>query len=164
MIWQTDAFALATGFDSNTGRYVGLWLPADKNSAPTPTDSLLLVRPDVAEKQREKDSNTVIVEPPIGGGTTTPVAGDEPKVVPVEVSPSKTRFFGVKTISSDKIALDFKNISDEILANLRRPGVSLVVRVEIEASNSTGFEESTVRTVSENAKTLKFDQSGFESS
>ena len=68
----------------------------------------------------------------------------------------------MKTISSDKIALDFKNISDEVLANLRQPGASLVVKVEIEASDSNGFDENTIRTVSENAKTLKFDQAGFE--
>lgn len=39
----------------------------------------------------------------------------------------------MKTISSEKITLDFKNIYDEVLANLRQPGVDLVVKVEIEA-------------------------------
>ena len=40
----------------------------------------------------------------------------------------------------------------------------MTVRIEIEATDSGGFNESRVRTVSENAKTLKFDQSGFEES
>jgi hypothetical protein len=39
-----------------------------------------------------------------------------------------------------------------------------VVKIEIEATEITGFAENTVRTVSENARTLKFDQSGFEES
>jgi len=163
MIWQTDAFALATGFDSTTGRYIGLWMPTDKNSAPAPTDSILLVRPDIAEKQRAEDAENVAVvqEPPVpGGGTPPPVDG--PKTFPVDLPAQKTRFYGVKTISSDKIALDFKNISDEVLANLRQPGASLIVKVEIEASDANGFDENTIRTVSENAKTLKFDQAGFE--
>ena len=165
MIWQTDAFALATGSDSANGRYIGLWLPTDKNTAPAPTDSILLVRPDVAEKQREGEVETVVVveDPPVPGGGTPP-PGDGPKTFPVDLLPQKTRFYGVKTISSDKIALDFKNISDEVLANLRQPGIGLVVKIEIEATDAKGFDENTIRTVSENAKTLKFDQSGFESS
>ena len=55
MIWQTDAFALATGYDEAAGRYVGLWTPDDKGAAPAATDSLLLVRPDVAAKQRDAE-------------------------------------------------------------------------------------------------------------
>jgi hypothetical protein len=45
-----------------------------------------------------------------------------------------------------------------------QPGVDLVVKIEIEATDTTGFDENTIRTVSENAKTLKFDQAGFETS
>ena len=70
----------------------------------------------------------------------------------------------MKTLSSDKIALDFKNIADEVIANLRDQGIELVVRIEIEAVDSNGFDENKIRTVAENAKTLKFDQSGFEES
>ena len=60
--------------------------------------------------------------------------------------------------------MDFKNVADEIIANLRDDGTELVVKIEIEATKPTGFEESQVRTLSENAQTLKFDQSGFEES
>ncbi|WP_131828477.1 hypothetical protein, partial [Mycolicibacterium conceptionense] len=49
------------------------------------------------------------------------------------------------------------------IANLRDQGINLVVKIEIEAVASTGFDENMIRTVSENAKTLKFEQSGFES-
>jgi hypothetical protein len=38
----------------------------------------------------------------------------------------------------------------------------LEVRLEISAVAKDGFDEAKVRTVSENAQTLKFDQSGFE--
>lgn len=69
----------------------------------------------------------------------------------------------MKTLSSDKIALDFKNVADEIIANLREQGIDLVVKIEIEAVDTNGFDENKIRTLSENAKTLKFDQSGFES-
>lgn len=163
MIWQTDAFALATGFDEAAGRYIGLWTPDDKGAAPAATDSLLLVRPDVAAKQRE----TEVPPPPTPGpgSTGTPVVGPgTPPKPPVDIAfpPPKTRFYGVKTLSADKIAFDFKNVAEEIIAHLRDTGAKLVVKIEIEATDAGGFDESKIRTVSENAQTLKFDQSGFE--
>lgn len=60
MIWQTDAFALATGYDATSDRYVGLWIPDDKAAAPAATDSLLLVRPDVAAKQHDAESSAPV--------------------------------------------------------------------------------------------------------
>jgi len=97
-------------------------------------------------------------------GETKDTTTDLRKAGTITVSPPhKTRFYGVKTLSSDKIALDFKNIADEVIANLRDQGINLVVKIEIEAVDATGFDENKIRTVSENAKTLKFDQSGFES-
>ncbi len=165
MIWQTDAFALAAGYDEAAGRYIGLWTPEDKESAPVPADSLLLVRPDVAQKQRSDEPGpapTPSPEPEPGPGPSpTPQPGPGPKVDVVW----PTRFYGVKTLNSDKIALEFKNVADEVLAHLRSgENTSVTVRIEIEATDTEGFNESRVRTVSENARTLKFDQSGFEES
>lgn len=37
-------------------------------------------------------------------------------------------------------------------------------RGRFEATNAAGFDEAKIRTVSENAKPLKFDQAGFEES
>jgi hypothetical protein len=165
MIWQTDAFALAASYDDSAGRYIGLWTPEDKSAAPAATDSLLLVRPDIAARQRDAEV------PATPGLAETPGEDDAKKhFEPSHDHPGvhrrkvKTRFYGVKTLNSDKIALDFKNVADEIIANLRQDGTELVVKIEIEATKSTGFEESQVRTISENARTLQFDQSGFEES
>ena len=41
-------------------------------------------------------------------------------------------------------------------------GVELDVRLEITAVAKNGFDEAKLRTISENAQTLKFEQSGFE--
>ncbi|HPU13990.1 MAG TPA: DUF499 domain-containing protein [Aeromicrobium sp.] len=171
MIWQTDAFALATGYDQSADRYIGLWTPQDTTSAPMATDSLLLVQPSVALKQIEAESAPApsveehladLMEQTGSSGVTHDPSA--PKVDTFFPKP-KTRFYGVKTLNSDKIALDFKNIADEVIANLRADdGAELTVRIEIEATKTAGFEEGKVRTVSENAKTLKFDQSGFEES
>lgn len=161
MIWQTDAFALATGFDETAVRYIGLWTPDDNSAAPPATDSLLLVRPDIALKQREGEKPGG--PPPLPGSGSGSGSGGGPGPKPPPIDIAFTRFYGVKTLSSDKIALDFKNIADEVIANLREQGIDLVVKIEIEATDIAGFDDSKIRTVSENAKTLKFDQSGFES-
>jgi hypothetical protein len=164
MIWQTDAFALATSYDEAAGRYVGLWAEGDSGVAPPATDSLLLVRPDVAAKQREAETSQA------PGPASEPRDAPEPKqqFEPHPEQPgvytrkSKTRFFGSKTLNADRYALDFKHVADEVISHLRDQGVELTVRIEIEATNPAGFDEAKVRTVSENATTLKFDQSGFE--
>lgn len=170
MIWQTDAFALATGFDEATGRYIGLWHPTPdgRSLPPSATDSLLLVRPDVAAKQIDEEGAQTasppsepdaVVPSPSDGSTPEPVDAG----VSVPTIRSKTRFYGVKTLNADRIAMDFKTIADEVLTHLRaEDGVSLTVRVEIEAEAVSGFTDSRVRVVAENARTLKFDQSGFE--
>ncbi|MCX2966288.1 Swt1 family HEPN domain-containing protein [Gordonia aquimaris] len=170
MIWETDAYALATDYDASADRYIGLWIPGDKDPAPAPTDSLLLVRPDRASAQRDVESKA---DERNGGGSNdkdtdtdvrrTDKDSETPKPPP---APRNTRFFGVKTLDADRIALDFKNIADEVLAHLRDGDAEVSVTIEIEATDPLGFSEGTVRTVSENARTLKFDdaQSGFEDS
>lgn len=163
MLWQTDAFALATAYDEDAGRYVGLWIP-DYGAPPAATDSLLLVQPEVALRQRDGET----AEP--SSASAVPKPGPESHFEPDPDHPgvyhrkTKTRFYGVKTLNVDKYAMDFKNIAEEIIAHLRDQGIDLVVRVEIEATDSSGFDEGKMRTISENAQTLKFDQSGFEES
>jgi hypothetical protein len=56
-----------------------------------------------------------------------------------------------------------KKLADEVLGPLgATPGVTLNVTIEIEATTTAGFDDAKVRTVSENAATLKFEQRGFE--
>jgi hypothetical protein len=42
------------------------------------------------------------------------------------------------------------------------PGIRLEIRVELEAVAPGGFDVAKIRTVSENAATLKFDSAEFE--
>jgi hypothetical protein len=77
--------------------------------------------------------------------------------------PSNTRFFGTTTLNPDFYARDFGRITSEVIQHLAAvEGVELEVRLEITAVAKKGFDESKVRTISENAQTLKFEQSGFE--
>jgi hypothetical protein len=77
--------------------------------------------------------------------------------------PLKTRFFGSTTLNPDFYARDFGRITTEVIQHLAAvDGVELEVGLEISAVAKDGFDEAKVRTVSENAQTLKFDQSSFE--
>jgi hypothetical protein len=74
------------------------------------------------------------------------------------------RFFGAKELGV-RYAVDFGKVADEVLAHLAAtPGVELSIRIEIEAIAAAGFDEARVRTVSENAHTLRFEAVGFEES
>ncbi|MGV5047234.1 Swt1 family HEPN domain-containing protein [Rhodococcus pyridinivorans] len=177
MLWQQTGFALATEWDGEN--YVGLTLPSDRVTPPQVTDALLLVQPDRAEAQREREVED------LGGGTGdagsdgngTGDAGSGTGTGTGDSSsgstgsgdgtrggaPLKTRFFGSTALNPDFYVRDFNKITNEIIQHLAAAdGVHLEVRVEITASTPKGFDDSKVRTVSENATVLKFEQAGFE--
>lgn len=75
------------------------------------------------------------------------------------------RFFGSFEVDPERYGRDFAKVGQEILQHLAAAaGTKLEVTVEIHATNAEGFTPETVRTVSENATTLKFEQHGFETS
>ena len=147
---------------------------------PQITDSTLLVPPDKATAQRAADlaatqtATEAVAEGAGlandgtvfdgGGGGQQEGAGDG-RVTPAPPDPpQKTRYYGVKDLSAERYASDFKKLAEEILAPLlATPGVDLNITVEIHARTDGGFDDVKIRTVSENAATLKFGQSSFES-
>jgi predicted AAA+ superfamily ATPase len=166
MLWDSEGFALADSYNAEAGRYVGL-IAGSGELAVQVKDSTLIVRPDVASAQLELD-RAQSSRPEAESNSETEV---DPRSQFVEVEPGvhqrvhrKKRFFGTKELNPGLYTVDFKKLADEVLAHLRSDGVTLTVRVEIEATSPLGFDEAKVRTVSENANTLKFEQSGFEDS
>jgi hypothetical protein len=170
LLWETEGFALAEGVDED-GKYRGLVLPTDGASVSV-TNATLVVRPDVAKAQRAVElaaadaaGDSVPPQPgevpdgarPTGDGDTAGGGGAVPAPT------SKTRYFGSKQVDTNKIGTEIKKLHDEILAPLLgTPGAVVNVTIEIEASTPEGFDDGKVRTVSENAATLRFEQSGFE--
>jgi len=57
---------------------------------------------------------------------------------------------------------DLGEIADAIVAQLGRADATITITVEIEASSERGFSDDIRRTVSENARTLKFGTHEFE--
>jgi Swt1-like HEPN/Protein of unknown function (DUF499) len=160
LLWDREGFALADGYDEATGKYRGLVLPTDGITVAV-TDATLIVRPERAQAQRalELSADETTPEPGVG---PDPGLGSGSGPEPL-LTPSRTRFFGSKRLQADRYASDFKKLADEILGPLgATPGVTLNVTIEIEATTPDGFDDAKARTVSENAATLNFEQSGFE--
>lgn len=174
LLWEQDGFALAQRYDESAQRYEGLVLPTDEANFAV-TDASLIVQPSVAKAQRtaeleaelEKESpDKPDEEEPDGHDESTgdkDGKNDKGSTPQRSEPPAKTRYFGTKELNAERYALDFKNIAEEVLAHLSSiPGAQLSVRIDIEATSPQGFDEARIRTVSENARTLKFEQSGFE--
>jgi hypothetical protein len=89
--------------------------------------------------------------PPAGAGPATPPA------------PRNTCFFGTVRLDPERYGRDINRLYQEVIQHLAAPeGVELEITVEITASKKDGFPDDKTRIVSENARTLKFDQFGFE--
>lgn len=169
--WEHEGFALARGYDERTGDYEGLAIPHEDTFGQI-TDSTLLVHPRRAAQQRVREKVAlavtqgaaagVQVQPTEHPGVYRPVPAGEPE--PAPPTPQHVRFFGVSTLNPERYARDFARIAQEILPHLTGEGIELTITVEISARHPDGFPEEKVRTVTENAHTLKFDQVGFEQS
>ena len=73
------------------------------------------------------------------------------------------RFFGVKSLDPQRVSRDADQIATEIVTHLvGLVGANVEVKLEITAEVPDGVPDDVVRTVTENAKTLKFEQHGFE--
>jgi hypothetical protein len=160
--WQHQGFALADGWDGQN--YTGLILPTDSVAPPATVDSLLLVEPQRAAQQREREPQPGPEPGPPPGPGPRPGPGPHPPGPPPPPSPP-TRFFGTAKLDPNFYARDFGRITSEVIQHLAAvDGVELEVRLEITAMANNGFDDAKIRTVSENAHTLKFEQSGFEDS
>lgn len=170
MMWQTDSFAIAESFADDV--YQGLVLPSDGVAITVVHNDVLLVRPDLAEAQREREKLVREPEEPEDGEGgedgeddnekkrtkpkwTTPDPPDKPATL--------TRFFGTRVLNSERYAGDFSKIINEVIQQLAAvDGSEVEVRVEITATAAGGFDENKRRTVQENANTLNFEQSSFQ--
>lgn len=168
LLWEQEGFALADGYDEATGRYRGLVLPTDDMKVQV-SDGTLIVRPEHAAAQRAADlaaasqSQDGAPAIPLGPGDTPSTGPERSGAVGVVELPKKTRFFGSKTLDPDRYASDFKKVADEVLAPLAATtGLKLEITIEIEAIAPEGFDDVKIRTVSENAATLKFEPREFE--
>jgi len=174
LMWAQESFAYAESFDETKGRYLGLRYGQNVSVS---EDSIfgLLVKPEAALKQIEADRPGPEIST-IGDGNT----GDEPAnnvvgpgsiVGPGATSgpakpdqvPKPKRFHGTVTLDPHRVGRDAAKIAEEVIAHISSMiGADVTVRLDIEAIVPSGVPDNVVRTVTENARTLKFKSHGFE--
>ena len=77
--------------------------------------------------------------------------------------PQLRRFHGSVRVDPTRVGRDAGRIADEVIAHLAgQVGAEVTVTLEIEARLPGGATDQLVRTVTENSRTLKFDDHGFE--
>lgn len=169
LTWEMEGYALAEGFDEAAARYQGLTIPHEGSFGHI-SDSTLLVLPSIARQQQEAERPAPPPDPEDtekdhekgkdGSGND----GEQPvPPQPAPPAPENVRFFGVMELNPERYGRDLTRVAQEVLQHLAAvDGAQLQVRVEISAVKPDGFPDDTVRIVTENAKTLKFEQFGFE--
>ncbi|MHB1162327.1 MAG: Swt1 family HEPN domain-containing protein [Chloroflexota bacterium] len=170
LTWNPESFAYADSYDEAKERYVGLRCGEDVQITGASLSGLL-VRPDVAARQREKET---VVKPPVDPPGTPPGGGGvEPPVgpgggngggggAPPRPAPPK-RYHGTVTLDSTRVVRDAGKIAEEVLVHLTGlVGSKVKVTLEIEVEVPGGVSEDVVRIVTENGRALNFTSQGFE--
>jgi hypothetical protein len=81
-----------------------------------------------------------------------------------KAAPTPKRFHGHVTLDPTRVGRDAGRIADEIIAHLvGLVGATVKITLEIEAEIPSGTPDHVARAVTENSRTLKFNQHGFES-
>ena len=155
-----DTFAVAAAFDEAKKRYSGLRVG---EALPGVVDrTTLVVKPAIARTQRERERNpSLSPRRHDSGEVTVPgVSGGAPVSAP-KVPPNV--FVGSVKLDGERVVKETGRVVMEVLEHLSvLPGADVNVTLELRVAVPEGVKEDVVRTVSENAKTLKFQTFSFE--
>ncbi len=161
LTWEKDSFAYADSYDESAGRYRGLRGGQQVFSVDTDSPGLL-VKSEIARKQI--DAETTPEPPPVDGPAPIPPGpGPEPLSPTIPEAAKPKRFHGSVELDATRVGRDAGRIADEVISHLSGlVGANVTVTLEIDAEIPKGASENVVRTVTENARTLKFKNQGFE--
>lgn len=125
-------------------------------------DTLLLIEPGAAQAFE-------VAHPPVIPRDSTPPVGTPPKTTnPVAVPQIQTAakaksFYGSADVTAATAKMRLVQIADEMISILAAdPTAEIKVRLEIHADFPSGAQDTTKRAVSENAKTLGFNNAEWE--
>jgi hypothetical protein len=153
------AFGYAEGLDQASGDYSGLaWA---KSPPELFGSSALLVRADAVLDQLRRQEKPLRRKP----DDEEEVPPKEPRKPPPQVGPKKPRrFYGSVEIDAGRPVKSFDAILNAVVMELQRTnGARVKLTLEIEAEAPSGFDDSEVGVVRDNARQLKFkaESTGF---
>jgi Swt1-like HEPN/Protein of unknown function (DUF499) len=170
--WEDGGFAIAAGYDADTGDFDGLVLPGPTTRFGAITDTTLLVAPHLARTQAERearahlerlvpaDREAGLAQPP-PGRSVLPSRLAAPDAAPA----AKNVVYRARVaITPDgDVGAQLRDVAQEVLAHLVAAiPDTLEITLTVRAERIDGFDEPTVRTVTENGTTLGFDGNRFE--
>lgn len=163
-----EFFAYAAGFDGE--RYIDLKFDqyigsVDRSGClvkvPVAKEQLAREKAPLEKEQGDDSSTPTTLLEPTGYGTVEDVIATGENLV--QPQDNKTRFYLSTRLDNTRINRDVQRLLEEVIKHLdATPGTEVKVSLEVEASSMTGFSASTVRTVSENSRTLGVNNFGFE--
>ncbi|MBI1792208.1 MAG: ATP-binding protein [Acidobacteria bacterium] len=158
--WRQDTFAYADSYDATSDRYRGL--QAERRAVIELNPHSVVVRPEVAARQMDAGMPAPPPQPPPRGADETSPALAPPAPPP---KPALRRFHGTAKIDATRLSRDADQIAGAVVQHLTSLlGAQVNVTLEIAADIPSGAPDHIVRTVTENCRTLKFENSGFEES
>jgi predicted AAA+ superfamily ATPase len=162
LTWERETFAYAESHDEGAGRYRGLRAGEVVNLSLG--DRGLLVKPDVARIQMDAEKTEPGPRPePEPGPRPGPGPGPEPGPGPGPTPVRPRRYHASVELDPTRPGRDAGLIAEEVIAHLTGlVGAKVTVTLDIEADVPGGVPEHVVRTVTENGRTLKFTNQGFE--
>lgn len=169
LTWQLETFAYADSYDEATARYLGLRGGARIDLGDS--DAGLIVKAELARKQMDADAAAVTPAPASSSGTQIPTlfpnavgastTAGTAQAVATATAPK--RFHGSVDLDPTRVGRDAGRIADEVISHVAGlMGSKVTVTLEVQADVPAGVPEKIVRTVTENCRTLKFNDHGFE--
>ncbi len=175
LTWERETFAYADSYDATRQRYLGL----KTGQQIMPSLEGLLVKPEVAVAQIAADmvlkvqstgsnftydltdtSNTSQRQSVADGST---VMSEPPQAPAAAIRSQPQRFYGSVTLDTTRAVRDATAVIEEVAQHLSGLlGTRVEITMEIHADLPEGTPEHIVRTVTENCRTLKFTNYGFE--
>jgi predicted AAA+ superfamily ATPase len=174
LTWNPETFAYAEGWDEQRKRYKGL--RAGQPARVIIDADTLLVKPGIAAAQFDAErqaagtaaTRTGTAGLPSTAGAPIPTAtqGDGPAALAVPLlATGPRRFHGSVKVDPLRLGRDASKIAEEIVQHLTGiVDADVEITVEIHAELPDGASDKLVRDVTENCRTLRFTEYGFEDS
>jgi predicted AAA+ superfamily ATPase len=172
--WESDGFGYADGFDAERERYRGL--KHNELITAVLNGESVVVKPGVVRAQldRERPASHPAPAPALGSPGAPAVYPPPPAgygTLPVREQPAPygalasrpKRFYGAVALNPERLTRDMGSVAQEVIAHLLGlVGAESEITLDIQVRVPEGVPQEVVRTVLENARTLRFTAASFE--